>query len=68
MENQSAEGRKGATGLRNVYYDTRHKYWYVQVKKGGVKHHGGTYRNLEEAKLAAKGLRNSLFTHNEVDR
>lgn len=68
MENQDAEGRGGATGFRNVYFDARRDIWYVQVKKQGVKHHGGTHRVLEDAVVAAKELRNTLFTHNDVDR
>lgn len=63
---QNAENQTGRsnsiTGVRGVTVE-KGKY-RVHVTHKGKGHYGGRFADLEEARLAAIGLRNELFTHN----
>lgn len=65
-ENMTAQ-KRSRTGIRGVYYDKR-GYYYIQVTHNGKRHCGRTYTAIDEAERAAVALRNSLFTHNDIDR
>lgn len=60
--------RKSRSGVRGVHWDKSTGKWNVQVKSAGVAHYGGTFNTIEEAEPVAIALRNSLMTHNDVDR
>lgn len=70
---QNCENRKGATsasrsGIRGVYWDAKRKSWYGTVQHNGKVFHAGRFANVEDAEAAVVKLRNSLFTHNDLDR
>jgi hypothetical protein len=56
-----------STGVRNVYRRKGGRY-YVIVTHNHEQFRGGTFDDLEEADEAARQLRLSLFTHNDLDR
>lgn len=66
-ENLSPAGRS-ASGSRNVHWDKRRNRWRVAVTHNGRHYWGGHFNRVEEAALAARELRNSLFTFNVDDR
>lgn len=55
------------TGSRGVFLAKDGRY-YVQVRKGGVVHHGGRHATLGEAREAAVRLRAHVYTHHNEDR
>jgi hypothetical protein len=70
---QNAENREGATcrsksGVRGVSWQAQQKKWLASAGQGGRKYYGGTFNTIEEAAVAARELRNRLFTHNTIDR
>ena len=67
---QNAENTvsRGRSGVRGVDFDERRNLWRVQVTHNYKNHQGGHYETLEEAGVAARNLRNRLFTHNILDR
>lgn len=58
--NRSGAERASSSGIRNVRWEARRKRWLVRVIKNG-RAHGGYYKELEEAALAAETLRRELF-------
>ena len=70
---QNAENRSGAqanstSGVRGVHWDSRRKAWRARVKHSGKTYCVGQFSTIEEAERAVIELRNSLFTHNILDR
>lgn len=70
---QNGENRRGAaahsqSGVRGVHWEARRQKWHVRARHNGRDHHGGYFTSIEEAEAAAIALRNSLFTHNDLDR
>jgi hypothetical protein len=68
MENRAGAHRNSRSGIRGVNWSAREGKWRVGVQSSGVKHHGGYFDNLDEAREAARLLRIHLHTHNDVDR
>ena len=65
-EHEQGPQSNSTTGVLGV---TRRKNrFYVGVGHNGQKLYGGCFKTLDEASEAAKQLRNSLFTHNDLDR
>lgn len=58
--NRSGADRSSKSGIRNVRWEARRSRWLVRVIKNG-RAHGGYYKELEEAALAAETLRRDLF-------
>lgn len=72
LENQGVSSRS-KTGIRGVYlagFDVLEEVqWYgVLVNHHGEKYCGGFFTDLALAEIAAKEVRNGLFTHNDDDR
>ncbi|MBT1162553.1 HNH endonuclease signature motif containing protein [Bifidobacterium sp. SO1] len=63
-----AEATNSRSGHLNVSWSTSDKRWSVDVVRKGISYHGGEYINLEDAVRAARKLRNSISTFNEMDR
>lgn len=59
------DSKSGALGVTWIESTNRYR---VTVGHNGKQHHGGYFDDLESAANAAKELRNSLFTHNILDR
>ncbi len=55
--------RDSIAGHKNVYWQEGQQHWLVQVCLNYKRHHGGTYKNLEDAVAAATALRIKLHTH-----
>jgi len=66
-ENRAGADANGRSGVRGVHVHNSGK-WSVRVGHGGKIHNGGLFADLEEARVAAIALRNSLFTHNDADK
>lgn len=56
------------SGVRNVWWDKASDKWKVTVCLHGKSYHGGYFKDIESAAVAAKQLRNKLFTTNELDK
>jgi hypothetical protein len=56
------------SGVRGVYWQKREKRYRVGVKHHSKMHWGGHFVRLEDAAAAVLVLRNSLHTHNDLDR
>lgn len=50
----------GRGRMRNVYHEKRTNKWFVSVTANGVKHHGGTFGDVEAAVAAASALRQMM--------
>jgi hypothetical protein len=59
-ENSAPE--RGESGYRGVYRKPSGR-WFARVHHNGRHHYGGTYDTPEEADLAARALRDRLYTH-----
>jgi len=66
-ENRAGAPRNSKTGIRGVHPTKRGNY-KVSVGHNGTQYYGGYFTDLEEAAEAARQLRLSLFTHNDLDR
>lgn len=65
-ENRPHAHKNSVSGYRGVIpIGSR---WRAQAKHHGKSHYAGTYATPEEAAEAARQLRLSLFTHNDLDR
>jgi len=68
---QNCENLTGATKASKSghlgVHPSRNK-WRVRVRSYGKMYDGGTFATIEEAVVAARALRNKLFTHNDADR
>lgn len=71
-QNFAGAQRRNQTGERGVTVvevkTKRGRPFLVHATLDGVTHYGGRFYTIAEAAEAAKQLRLSLFTHNEVDR
>lgn len=56
------------SGYRGVSWHKGRGKWWAYVTHNGKRVSGGYFSDVHEAGQAAKELRNSLFTHNEMDR
>jgi len=56
------------SGARGVFWHKRQRKWNVTVILNQKRHNGGSFSDFEEAKNAARDLRNQLYTHNDADR
>ena len=69
---QNSENRDSTPGslskYRGVSFDRRRGKWIVQARHLGRNHFGGYFVDEDEAGAAARELRNSLYTHNSLDR
>ena len=70
---QNAENLQGATvrsrsGVRGVFWDGKKKMWYPNVGHNGKNYKGKLTDSIVEAEVEVKAMRNSLFTHNTLDR
>lgn len=71
---QNNENRIGAnsnnqsSGIRGVSWDKKKGKWSVNVTHNGERHWGGYFNDLKSAGAVAVSLRNSLYTHNDIDR
>lgn len=68
VQNLSGPRRTSATGVLNVHWHKPSKAYRVKVRHDGREYIGGYFSDLEEAAKAARELRLSLFTHNDLDR
>lgn len=68
QENRKGAQRNGTSGHRGVHWDKARSKWVVVVKHHSRVIHGGRFAELDDAVEAARELRNSLFTHNTMDR
>ncbi len=57
-----------ASGYRGVTFHNQSIKWLASVRHEGRIHSGGLYSDVHEAGKAAAALRNTLFTHNDLDR
>jgi hypothetical protein len=51
-----------------VYWWEKRKKWMVHATHNGKFHNGGYFDELDKAEAKAVELRNSLYTHNDIDR
>lgn len=71
---QNCENREGAqvnnrtSGIRGVYWDSKHNKWVVRVGHNGTQRYYGSFDDLANASAVAIAVRNELYTHNDVDR
>ena len=66
QENRAGAQRNSSTGVRGV--SPRRGRFIVQVVHNGQVYRGGLFNDVASAEVAAIGLRNKLFTHNDADR
>jgi HNH endonuclease len=67
-QNHAGAYSNSKSGVLGVSWDKQCKKWLVQAQYRGVKHFGGYFADMEEAKGAVIALRNRLYTHNDADR
>lgn len=67
-ENLKGLQRNNTTGARGVSYSRKRKNYVATAGHNGESYYGGSYDTPEEAAEAARQLRLSLFTHNDLDR
>lgn len=69
---QNSENTTSRTGAlsryRGVTFDKKRNKWIAQVHHSLRNVYGGAFDSEEEAGIAARDLRNILFTHNHEDR
>ena len=65
-ENHSGPTARNNTGVRGV--SRRGRYFDIAVKHNGVLHRAYGFTDLAAAERAVIALRNSLWTHNDIDR
>lgn len=69
VENQSALlNTANTSGFRGVSYNKRNKSWSAKVIHHSQIHWLGYFSTAEEAGRAALAMRNTLFTHNDLER
>lgn len=69
---QNNENRAGAnpgskSGVRGVHWESKRGVWRATAKHHNKLHVAGYFKTIEEADIAAKELRNRLFTNNDED-
>lgn len=67
QENVADKPPRALSGARGVRKKPGNK-WGVYVTHNQETHYGGTFTDVNEAAEAAKQLRLSLFSHNDLDR
>lgn len=67
-ENLAGAYANNEHGVRGASWHKRAQKWSVRVSHGGEVVYLGLFESKAEAEAAAVEARNSLFTHNEVDR
>lgn len=67
-ENLGGLYKNNTSGYRGVYWDPRGKKWRACIRHNGKRINLGSYTTEDEAGEAARLARNSLFTHNNLDR
>lgn len=67
-QNHQGAMRDSKSGIRGVWWSKQHRAWAVQVALNGLRHSGGIHHDLAAAEAAAIALRNTVHTHNDVDR
>lgn len=70
---QNAENRAGLpvtnkSGARGVCWNKKASKWYGAVSHRGKVLHVGAFDDVASAEAAVIAKRNSLFTHNDIDR
>lgn len=69
---QNAENRglarNNTSGVRGVSWNSKTKRWTAVIRHNGTGIYVGSFRELEDAKVAVVAKRNQLYTHNELDR
>lgn len=68
QNNENRSGVEAASGYRGVHWVAKVKRWRVIVSHNGKTYSGGYFSDVRDADRAAAALRNSLFTHNVMDR
>ena len=58
----------GVSGIRGVSWHSKSRTWRVSVVKNRHQYHGGFFEDIAAAERAAIALRNSIYTHNQIDR
>lgn len=66
-QNHGGSQANSRSGIRGVSWHKGSKKWYVMASLNKKRYFGGQFDSLEEAARRAVELRNSLFTHNEID-
>lgn len=57
QNNQNLSGGRGKSGHHGVHWREHSQHWIVRISANGKTHHGGYFRDLEAAKIAATNLR-----------
>ena len=69
QNSEHTDARSGSLSrFRGVSFNKARGKWIAQVTHEGRNHAGGYFKTEEEAAIAARDLRNSLHTYNELDR
>jgi hypothetical protein len=67
-ENQGVLRSDNTSGARGVSWSYARQSYQVYATHLGVHYSGGWFKTFPAAEAAAIALRNSLFTHNDLDR
>lgn len=67
-ENLGGLQKNNTTGARGVSFNKRNKLYTAFAGHNREAVYGGSFRTVEEAAEAARQLRLSLYTHNDLDR
>lgn len=69
QNSEHTDARPGSLSrFRGVSFNKARGKWVAQVNDQGRNHAGGYFETEDEAATAARDLRNSLYTHNNLDR
>lgn len=60
--------KHNSSGYRGVSWHKASETWAVYATCAGKRVFGGYFADIDDANRAARALRNSLFTHNDLDR
>lgn len=66
-ENRDGPNSNSASGFRGVSFHKQHKKWAARATHLGRTIFGGYFDTAEEANEAAVSLRQTLFTHSDMD-
>lgn len=59
MQNQNVR-KKNKTGIKNIYYNKKDKYYRVDLVYNRIRYNGGVYRNIQDAIIALEKLKKEL--------
>lgn len=67
---QNTQNRRGfgSSGHRNVYWQESHQAWMVAVRHNDKLHHGGRFKNINDAVQRAAEMRAQLFGEGTPNR